>query len=259
MIKKNKSFGLKINLLCIATLIFPAAIKAQEDLFDLDKLADFGTKKYKMTWIDRRSGQPVEVERGTMVLAAKQSKDSVLLKNVTRMYMPDGKRFIEYQAECDFSIQNKKLALQSTSYKVVRRDKVVLVDIKAKVMNGKIIQENSKGDDESTEERTWTNGTYPDLAVFFLIPQLSQTAGKSVKIENVMTLPYTSETQVTTQRIACLGKDDESKIDGQALTKFVNQADGEETGIDYWVDSKGQLRRVLLNAENRLDLMTDQK
>ena len=256
MCKIYKSSAMQIFFIFIATLTVPAVLKSQDGLFDLNKLTDFGTKQYKMTLIDRRSGKPVEVERGTMVLAAAHTKDSISLKNTTRMYLPDGKRFIEYQADCIFSKQDEKMNLRSLNYKITRSDKVVLVDIKAKIENGKITQTILEADEKSKEEKNWTDGTYPDLAVFFLIPQLSQKKGKSYEIDHVMTLPFSPDTKATARKITCLGIDKDLKIDGQEVTRFVNKADGEETGIVYWVDSKGRLLRVQLNPENRLDLIT---
>lgn len=252
-----------INLFCskpvlvLLLIVAPLTLNAQDELFDLKKLENFGTKKYKMTLLDGRSGSVVERECGRMILSASQTKDSVSLKNVTRMFMPDGKRFVEYSAECNFSKVSQKMALRTLSFKGTRSDKVVLFEIDAKVGNGKINQKTLEGDEETIEEQKWSEGTIPDLSIFFLIPQLSQKEGNAVSIDQVITFPLSSDAPVAANRITCMGTDKAIKIDGQECTKFVNNWNNDKSGIEYWIDSKGRLRRVLLNPENRLDLILE--
>ena len=55
------------------------------------------------------------------------TKDAVALKNVTRMYLPDGKRYIEYVTNCKCTADGK-LSLRRIDTKVARSDKVVLLE-----------------------------------------------------------------------------------------------------------------------------------
>lgn len=254
---KMKSVIARTQLLVLLLAAVPLTIVAQEDLLNHDKLSEFGTKKYKMTWLDGRSGKIVERERGTMTLSASQTKDSVSLKNLTRMYMPDGKRFVEYSAKFVYAKSDKKMTPMSLNLKGTRSDEVVLFEIDAKIENGKIIQKSVEGKEEETVEQEWDVDTVTDLSIFFLIPQLSQEVGHTVSIDRVITFPLSPNVPTVSNRIKCLGLDKVTKIDGQECTKFVNNWNKQESGIEYWVDSERRLRRVLLNPENRLDLILE--
>ena len=242
-----------------ATLFLPVCIssslQAGEVVFDGRALSKFGTQKYKMTWIDRSSGSPVERERGTMILSVAVTKDAISLKNVTRMYLPDGKRFIEYHTSCSCSADGK-LSLRRIDTKVARSDKVVLHESQSVIKQDKITHKYTSRGKDTVKQEEWIEGTLLDLAVFFLIPQLPQKKDESISIENVMASPTTTIRKPKSQTITCLGVDHDMSTDGQTLTKFVNTTKGEKTGITYWVDGNGSLRRVLLNSENRLDLVT---
>lgn len=252
-----------LNLFCskpvlvLLLIVAPLTLNAQNELFDLKKLETFGTKKYKMTWLDGRSGKTVERERGTMTLSASQTKDSVSLGNLTRIYMPEGKRFVEYSAKFVYAKADKKMTPISLNLKGTRSDEVVLFEIDAKIENGKIIQKSIEGKEEETFEQDWDVDTVTDLSIFFLIPQLSQKEGNTVSIDKVLTFPLYPEVPVVSNRIKCLGLDKATKINNQVCTKFINSAKNEKNGIEYWIDSKQRLRRVLLNPENRLDLILE--
>ncbi|MFT5302000.1 MAG: hypothetical protein ACI814_002813 [Mariniblastus sp.] len=257
MKKTCYSRQLPLLALTFAISLVPTALNAQESLFDLKKLESFGMKKYKMIWEDSSSGSLVEHERGTMTFTTVKNNDSIVLKNVTRLNLPDGKRFIEYQGDCVFSIKDEKIEFRNLKYQAIRSDKVVLYAVVAEISDGKMIQKTVRGEKEMTEEQRWTPGSYPDLAVFFLIPQLPKKNGQVVKIESVFRVPSSPDAQATARSITCMGIDKDMKFNGQPSTKFVNLANGEKSGINYWFDGEGQLRRIALNPENRLDLIVD--
>ncbi len=248
-----------IAYLCRAALLLPLCIsssmQAEEVAFDARALSKFGSQKYKMVWIDRSSGSPVERERGTMCLSATVAEDAVSLKNVTRMYLPDGKRFIEYHTSCSCSADDT-LSLRRMTIKVVRSDEVVVHESETVVEQGTITHKFTADGRATTKQDRWIEGSVLDLAVFFLIPQLPRKKGRSVSIENVVSAPTNTIEKPERRVITCTGADRDTSTDAQTLTRFVNAAKGERDGIAYWVDDNGVLRRVLLSPENRLDLMT---
>ncbi|PHR96377.1 MAG: hypothetical protein COA78_28785 [Blastopirellula sp.] len=236
-------------LVCISS-----SLQAEEVVFDGNALSKFGTKTYKVTWIDRGPIVPVEHERGTMTFSAIVTKDMISLKNVTRMYLPDGKRFIKYDTNCSCSADGK-LSLQKIDTKVARSDDIVLHSSQTLVEQDKISHKYHSDGKDTVIQEEWVKGTLIDIAVFFLIPQLSQKKDESVTIENVMISPNTSIRKTKSHTITCLGVDQSLSTDKQKLTKFVNTPKGEKPGITYWVDENGLLQRVLLNPDSRLDLV----
>jgi hypothetical protein len=234
---------------------FSSSLQAQEIVFDAEALSRFGAKTYKMTRIDRSSGSPAEREVGAMVLSVAVHADAISLENATRMYLPDGKRYIEYHAKCLCSADGR-LSLRRIDSRVVRSDNVVLHQAQTVVERGRIIHKYAAGGKETVIDEKWVDGTLVDLAVFFLVQQLPRKENQSVTIENVLSVPTNAIKKPETRTITCLGIDGQMSTDGQKLTKFVNTAKGEKSGIVYWVDENGSLQRVLLNSENRLDLVT---
>jgi len=233
-----------------------SSLAAGEVEFDVESLARFGTRTYKMTWIDRSSGSPVEYERGTMTFSANVDKEGISLKNLTRMYLPDGKRFIEYSTDCKCS-RDERLEIRRIDAKVVRSDEAILHESETVVEKNRITHKFESRGKQDSDTDAWADGTILGLAVYYLVPQLSLRKGESVTLKSVLGSPTESLEKPKSHTITCLGIDADLTIDGQKLTKYLNVAKGEKSGITYWVDQKGLLRRVLINPENRLDLLIE--
>jgi len=245
---------------CLAMLFLSmcafSPLQAKEMVFDGKALAKFGTKKYKMIWIDRSSGAPVEQERGTIIMSANVTKDTVTLKNTAQIYLPDGKRFIKCAMSCSCSADGK-LSLRRIDAKVIRSDKVVLYQGQSIIEQDKIKLKYTSQEESAATQDKWTKGTLVDTTLFFLVPQLPRKKGESITFENVMAAPTDVLKKPISRTITCLGIDPDLSIDGQKLTKFVDVPKGKKTGITYWVDGNGLLRRILLAPDKRLDLIVE--
>jgi hypothetical protein len=213
-----------------------------------------------MTAIDPsgQSDPPAEREVGTMVLSVSVEKDHVLLTNKTRMNSPDGKEFVEYSVQCRCSVDGR-LMFQSCETEVVQGDGTKVFEAQTSVAKGLMVHKFTEEGKEDQDYQEFVEGTIVDLAVFFLVPQLSLAQDASIPLENVMALPINRIEQPQPRKITCLGIDSLASSGEQKLTKFINAAQNDDGNILYWVDQNKTLTRVLLSPTNRLDLKAEQK
>ena len=173
------------------------------------------------------------------------------------MYLPDGKRFVEFRGETVFPDSNlfstKEMHLHAS-----RSDGVTLqkLDVAIEGKKSKIVAE--KQGQSSTVEGEWADNTVVDLAMFYLVTLLPHEANRQYRIENFAA--SSSLRQPKPHILECSGPDPQAAPAEKTWTLFLlyepnNRADA----VRYWVSEDGLLRRVQLNTQNRLDLISDRR
>jgi hypothetical protein len=227
------------------------AIAFEEVKIDLNRLKDWGSKEFTMTYTDKTETPPKVEKVGVMTFTVKATPDGMLITNQTKSDMPDHLRYIEYI----YSIQcegNNFLSLKKADGRISRSDGVVLHTESISMNNGKAIITSVDNDKKKEKEVELSKKAVIDLCFFYLVTLLPQDANKTYRIESYISI---SDFKSEPNLILCLGPDDTTGGASDHWIKFTRKSEKvEDTGMHYWVDKKGLLRRVKLNETNQLDL-----
>jgi len=235
----------------------PAAQPLRKEQLDLAKLDKWGTRSYSMI-CQLTAGGPVESRSAGKMTFGCQSKDGLVkLSNTTRVFMPDGKRYIEYRGQCVHP-KNDPFSTKEINLLVVRSDGVQLKQLRAANQQGKIkIVDKEKGNTTTTEAR-WPKATVPDISMFYYVTLLPRKAGQRYLIDSY--IASSSLHRPERRIVQCAGADPDVVQSGKPTTLFLLYEPGKpKKAIRYWVGADGVLKRVQLNPENRLELISDVK
>ena len=256
MIRMFVAFTALLCLSVVGHADSPTASPLNGQRLNINSLKTWGTRTYSMNR-QKNGGDPAgEPSLDRMSFTCEFKDGLVRFTNVTRMYLPDGKRFIEFRGETVHPDSNlfstKEMHLHAS-----RSDGVTLqkLDVAIDGKKSKIVTE--KQGQSSTVEGEWADNTVVDLAMFYLVTLLPHEANRQYRIEYAAS---SSLRQPKPRILECSGPDPQAAPAEKTWTLFLlyepnNRADA----VRYWVSEDGLLRRVQLNTQNRLDLISDKK
>lgn len=248
---------LRIFACLIASCIVSVAAAADpvplsDAKIDFAKLKEWPDRGYTMTRTVEEDGTPVAHKVGRMVFTCKPDKKGLQLTNNTRMFAPDGKRFVEFKATVDMS-DVSLFSPSSVTMLAVRSDGMKMQERKATVDGKSIKIVDMSGGREKESEAKWPANPLIDLVAFYLVTLLPQEKGTTFSTDSYTEI--SSLEKLDRRILECVGPDAATGTPDSRWVKFLSYTPGgRDAAIQYWVSSNGVLQRAQINKENRLDL-----
>lgn len=257
MIRMCAAFAI---FLCLTVASYggpPATAPLHGQHLDMDGLKAWGTRTYSMTYRKPGGDPSNEQSVGRMTFTCESRNGLVKFINVTRMYLPDGNRFIEYRGE-SLHPETSLFSTKEVHLHAGRSDGVTLKDLKATIEGNKLKIVTEEEGKSSTIEGEWSNNTVVDIVMFFFVTLLPHEANRHYLVENYA---VSSNLRQSKPRILeCDGPDRQVAPSEKPWTLFLlYEPNNRSKAVRYWVSQDGLLRRVQLNPQNRLDLIPDEK
>lgn len=245
-----------IGLLCCCLPTWAAPPTPLEEVpIDFTRLEAWQERTYAMNYMADGTGKSQRV--GEMIFDCDVEDDTVRLLMTTRMYMPDGKRFIEFRVNNVYD-RVSLLSPAKVQLDAVRSDGVELRSIRAVVRDGTLEVTETIGDDVKERRGAWGNGGIHDTASFYLVTMLPTEPDRRYEIKHFYEASSLPASQP--QIIECRGPDETTGHEGNRWVKFLRYpADARDDAVQLWVDSDGVLQRVQLNKQNQLVLLDDEQ
>jgi hypothetical protein len=244
-----------IVVLLVSTTVLAEDSKVaavQDAKIDFSQLKNWKERTYSMTFIDLKNDPPTEQVVGRMIFNCDYEKDGITIKNTTRMYLPDGERYVEFIGKIIFK-QPNFWSVDGWELKASRSDGLVLNETTAKVNSGNIKLKDTEKGVTQTKEFQWDEKSIPDLSVFYLVTLLPQETGRKYVLKKHVN---TSTPKDAAERILeCSGLDVSLPGKNKNCIQFVEYDVKNPTNkIRYWINKERVLIRVLLAEDKRLDL-----
>jgi hypothetical protein len=235
----------------------PAASPLHKQQLNMDNLKAWDTRTYSMTY-RKPGGGPVEEQSvGRMKFVCESKSGLVRFTNVTRMYLPDGKRFIEYRGE-SLHPETNLFSTKEVRLHAGRSDGVTLQDSKATIEDGKLKIVTEEKGKSSTVDGRWPGSAIVDVAMFYIVTLVPREGGRRYLIENYVSSSALQRTKP--QVLECEGLDQQAGSSEKPWTLFLlYEPENQAKAVRYWVSQDGLLRRVQLNPQNRIDLISDEE
>jgi hypothetical protein len=235
----------------------PPAAPLHKEQLKFDGLKAWRTRTYSMTYCKPGGAAADEQTVGRMSFACESRDGLIKLTTVARMYLPDGKRFIEYRGEslhpATGLFSTKEVHLHAS-----RSDGAVLQDLKATVDGEEVTVVTEENGKSSTVEGKWSPNAVVDTAMFYLVTLVPRQADRRYLVESYV--DSSNFPRPKPRILECDGPDRRGAASAKPWTLFLlYEPDNRAKAVRYWVSEDGLLRRVQLSPENRLELMPDEK
>jgi hypothetical protein len=233
------------------------ALPLHQQQLSMDNLKQWGTRLYSMTFLQSGESSGEKTVGQTKMTCEVKNRQFKFI-NETRMYLPDGKRFIEFRGE---SIHPKMdpFSISEIHLQAKRSDGIEIRDEKASVTDDVLsVVTRERGGTPNTVKAPWPKHVLVDTDIFYLVTLLPQEKNQIYSIENYLSSSHLQ--QPKPYLLECAGLDRKTNASEKLWTLFLlYEPEKREKAARYWVSQDGVLQRVFLSPQNRLDLIPEAK
>lgn len=231
----------------------PTTRKFESTRLDHSKLKQWGTRHYSMTYSAMKYGKTFSQKVGRMTLTFEMKKDGKIeTTNRTRINLARQKGTIEFVATCHYA-NSSLLSPTSITVKAVGPDAKTFKDLRLTIRGKKLSIVDTERGRTAKSEAEWPENAVDDLAFFYLVTLLPKEANQRYAIAAYVSTSSPAKSNPCFAE--CLGPDATTGKPGKRWTQYLRYDNNDRTKASrFWVSDDGVLRRVQLNATNRLDL-----